>query len=662
MFMFSFGLLRRVVTKPLLVIFFRFKQEGILRLKLVTGFWQKFSYKTEQYLWENIFFDSSTVLINSGPVILNELQRKALYETTSSIMSSQFKLFGHRVPNLEECDFASDWRFKKKWPNQYYKNYKFYEEKSVPYDVKFPWELSRLHYLVPVLAWQWADKTDYVILEKIFTLLNRWREENPLAYSVNWYPMEASMRVITLVMMLDFVRLLKNREVGNCSAIEKLEKQLVIMLAEHGEFVWANREFTDVRGNHFTANLVALLLASVALGTERQVYGRWRLYAMKWLDKEIFLQFCADGVNFEKSCAYHKLVLELFMLAAVVRERMGKPFAASNKLLLANAACYSDAVMRPDGIAANFGDTDDAIALPFTIDNPRSHAPVVELARAFFNKDLGTVPFDEKDKLASLFILGFSRQQQMEPKEREIINFPVGGYIVVRCQAIGFFFMVDVGEVGMSGRGGHGHNDLLSFELCIAGQAIVVDPGCSGYTSDLVKKNLYRSTFSHSTVGLFGEEIARFSGHWGICNDAHPLNIGISEQSEAITIRAGHDGYERFVAGTKVWRSFEVNPEQQEVTIKDKIHIASEEANVCWNFPLGELTPTAIDSNRIILGTNQDVNVTVYAELPVSLVPYCLSHGYGQEIESQKIAAKCRLTKGIHRYLFRFCQNKGQKI
>ena len=111
--MFSLGLLRRVVTKPLLVIFFRFKQEGILRLKLVTGFWQKFSYKTEQYLWENIFFDSSTVLINSGPVILNELQRKALYETTSSIMSSQFKLFGHRVPNLEECDFASDWRFKK---------------------------------------------------------------------------------------------------------------------------------------------------------------------------------------------------------------------------------------------------------------------------------------------------------------------------------------------------------------------------------------------------------------------------------------------------------------------------------------------------------------------------------------------------------------------
>ena len=105
-----------------------------------------------------------------------------------------------------------------------------------------------------------------------------------------------------------------------------------------------------------------------------------------------------------------------------------------------------------------------------------------------------------------------------------------------------------------------------------------------------------------------------------------------------------------------------MNPEQQEVTIKDKIHIASEEANVCWNFPLGELTPTAIDSNRIILGTNQDVNVTVYAELPVSLVPYCLSHGYGQEIESQKIAAKCRLTKGIHRYLFRFCQNKGQKI
>ena len=264
--------------------------------------------------------------------------------------------------------------------------------------------------------------------------------------------------------------------------------------------------------------------------------------------------------------------------------------------------------------------------------------------------------------LASLFLLGFSHQLPTIPRGREIISFPAGGYIVVRCQDSGFFFIVDVGEVGMSGRGGHGHNDLLSFELCIGNQTIVADPGCSGYTADLVKKDLYRSTSSHATVELFGEEIAQFSGYWGICNDAHPLDVSVSQQSEEIIIRAGHDGYERFAAGTRVWRSFEVNPEQQEVTIKDEIHIACEEVNVCWNFPLGELAPTAIDSNRVSLTTGDDENVTVDAELPILLAPYLLSHGYGQEIESQKIVAKCRSTKRIQQYIFRFHQNKGQKV
>ncbi len=32
-----------------------------------------------------------------------------------------------------------------------------------------------------------------------------------------------------------------------------------------------------------------------------------------------------------------------------------------------------------------------------------------------------------------------------------------------------------------------------------------------------------RSTASHSTVELFGEEIARIGGHWVIFNDAHPI-------------------------------------------------------------------------------------------------------------------------------------------
>src|SRR4029079_1395988 len=43
------------------------------------------------------------------------------------------------------------------------------------------------------------------------------------------------------------------------------------------------------------------------------------------------------------------------------------------------------------------------------------------------------------------------------------VAFPDGGFYVLRSRDAHVF--IDCGEVGMRGRGGHGHNDILSFEL-----------------------------------------------------------------------------------------------------------------------------------------------------------------------------------------------------
>lgn len=660
--MFQFYFLRRVLSKPISIIFFRLKQDIILRLTWAGGVWGKMSANIEKGWQSRKSEGPCSVLIYEGEFSLNSQQHKVLSDICDSILSDDFEIFETKVGNLDICDFSKDWRFNKKWNNKYYKKYKFYEEKFVPYDVKFPWELSRLFYLVPLFARQWATVIEPDVLDRVKKILYRWRENNLLAYSVNWYPMEASMRVVSLVLMLDFVRLLQRRETEKFRELESLERQLAIMIAEHGHFIWLNREFTDVRGNHFTANLVALLLASCSLGFEDDSScKKWLRYAIKWLDKEISLQFYNDGVNFEKSCGYHKLVLELFMLAAIVRDRIGKPFEKTSVSVLEKAACYSDAIMRPDGVAANFGDIDDAIALPFLINNPRSHGSVIELARTFFNKDLGTVAFEDKDKLASLFLLGSSHQRRVVAGGRELFTFADGGYVIVRCMNRGFFFMADVGEVGMAGRGGHGHNDLLSFELCIDGQAIVVDPGCSGYTADLVKMKHFRSTFNHSTIGLWGKEMARFSGHWTICNDALPLDINVAQKQGVVFIRAGHDGYERIAQGTKIYRTFHICPENQEVIIKDEVGVGAKHAEACWNFPLGECAVISSGPHSLTLRLTDGQKVDFESELEISLLPYQLSYGYGQEVTRSKIVSRCVLTEGEHSRIFRFHRNSGIK-
>ena len=69
---------------------------------------------------------------------------------------------------------------------------------------------------------------------------------------------------------------------------------------------------------------------------------------------------------------------------------------------------------------------------------------------------------------------------------------------------------IDCGDVGMRGRGGHGHNDILSFELFMNGANIVTDCGAFVYTASREWRNRFRSTAFHNTIQVDDEEVNRF--------------------------------------------------------------------------------------------------------------------------------------------------------
>lgn len=647
------GLLKRAATKPLPVIAFKLAQALQLKWMAETGAWARLARRAEQL--GGLALASGPVLLVDATTQLSVQQRSRLAEAAKDVLASRFKIFGHLVPDLNTCNFAADWRFDHAWPPLYFQRYSFYEQKQIPYDVKFPWELSRFHYLVPVMTWQAVNGADTTTLKWILSLLRRWRLANPLAHSVNWYPMEASMRMINLVLILDLVSLLD--KFSHKNEIQKhlieIRGLLLTMIREHGDFVWVNREFTDVRGNHFTANLVGLQLGYLVLAKQGQGPAHWQRFADRWLEKEIFLQFCDDGVNFEKSCGYHKLVLELFLLAGIARERNGSPLSAGACQRLADAAFFSQAISRPDGTVANFGDNDDAIALPFIIDRPRSHGVAVELARAWLGRKIGTRVFNDEDALAALFLIGTCGPDSRPVEGPEILEFPAGGYVVVRNVSNGFFCMVDVGEVGMAGRGGHGHNDMLAFELCVDGRLVIVDPGCAGYTADLTNKTRYRSTAAHATIQLYGEEIARLAGHWAICNDAVPKEVFTTRTKNGARVSGGHDGYSRFAANTRVVRCLDIDAVNQVVLITDEINVPFDSVPARWHFPVGNLSITLQGSRCARLG-DPDFSISMTADMPLEILAAPFSTGYGQESIGHVISAESIMSAGRNRNQFSF--------
>lgn len=82
-------------------------------------------------------------------------------------------------------------------------------------------------------------------------------------------------------------------------------------------------------------------------------------------------------------------------------------------------------------------------------------------------------------------------------RNREHVFYPDIGIAVYRREEL--WLAIAAGPNGMLGHGGHGHVDKLSFELCINGRDVIVDPGTYVYTPLPAWRNRLRSANAHNT-------------------------------------------------------------------------------------------------------------------------------------------------------------------
>ena len=96
------------------------------------------------------------------------------------------------------------------------------------------------------------------------------------------------------------------------------------------------------------------------------------------------------------------------------------------------------------------------------------------------------------------------------------------------CAADRAHVFIDCGEVGMHGRGGHGHSDITSFEVWLDGMNLVTDCGAYLYTASREWRNPFRSTAFHNVVQVDGEELNRLISPdhlWQLRDDARPHDV-----------------------------------------------------------------------------------------------------------------------------------------
>jgi uncharacterized heparinase superfamily protein len=341
------------------------------------------------------------------------------------------------------------------------------------------WRMN-LHYM------EYLEEVDDA---RLLDLVEEWIAANPASRPGAWRDSHNSYALSLRVVV--WMQQLAARRLAPPSVLASLAGQM--------RFLEANLE-TDLGGNHLIKNIKALIWASAFFGGRDA--ARWRRKALRLLLTELEAQVLPDGVHFERSPSYHA---QVFADLLECRHALGEAAPrALDEVLRAMAQAAAD-LAHPDGGPAQFNDAGLTMA----------YAPGACLA-------------------------AYARVVKQTTSAAPVFAYPEAGYFGRREG--GDYFVADAGRIGPDSLPAHAHGDVLSFELSVEGQRIVVDPGVYEYI-DGPRRRASRAASSHNTLCFEGLDQAEF---FGAFRCGRRPNITVRElvcEPDRLAFEGTHDGY-----------------------------------------------------------------------------------------------------------------------
>lgn len=458
-------------------------------------------------------------------------------------------------------------------------------------DIKYPWELSRFQFLPTLIkAYETYNNEKYALEAK--NLINDWITKNPLEKGVNWKnPMEAAIRACNFALAQRFFQ--KSKHWND----ENWNEKFLISIIEHGKFNFNNLEYRwNANTNHLLADLTGLLLLGIMFPQLKDA-RKWKARAVHELEIEIQKQVYEDGVDFEASIPYHGLVCEMLGLCALFGRANGIEFSQNFMERLNGMFEFVYYYTKPNGLTPQIGDGDDGkffIFEDFFKREPRDQSYLMRFARELF-------------PLNNLFI-----QSNTAPTSR---GFNVSRIYIMRKD--NFYCIVDCGNTGQNGNGGHSHNDLLSFELSVGGEDFIIDPGTYTYTGNIAERKRFRGTAMHNTVMIDGQEINRFKSYtpFSVHEDAIPQINRWASNEDHDALDAHHTGYGRLKDPILHQRFFMLDKKHLSLRISD-IFTGGGEHRMTWNFHFAPGVSLVLLANKLCASKNgKKIDIIIPDEL-----------------------------------------------
>ncbi len=434
--------------------------------------------------------------------------RESSIRRANEVLSHTFSVLGAKVVVRGRVDWHKDYLSGRRWPVRR-KRALSRAGAGRGADIKVPWELSRFHQGVVLgKAYALTGNEDYA--QEFVAEMRDWVAQNPPYRGINWTcAMEAGIRAANLIWSM---ALLQGSRALTLDVIQMFHRTLYF----HGLYIRGNLErnvrivgatVMEVNGNHFVFDIVGLLYVAILMqGTVPS--SQWLRVALSGLDQILRTQIGPDGVHYEYSPNYHRLVLEALCHATVLSQRADVTPPERMRASLDGMTTFVEHYTKNDGSAPLLRDIDSGRFVILGEESLTDHRHVAAVCSKLLGR--GTTNLDCED---ALWLLGVRPRPESRARQKvaalESRAFGDSGIYCLRSPDMQVLIVCS--PTGMHGFCGHAHNDALSFELSAYGRNFLVDSGSYVYTRYPEWRNRFRSTAYHNTAVIDDQEVNALS-------------------------------------------------------------------------------------------------------------------------------------------------------
>ena len=398
---------------------------------------------------------------------------------------------------------------------------------KIPYkDPEWTYMLNRHKHFI-VYGQEYYIKSLSKYLDQFKKEIIDWIDNVPLTKEserLTWRTIECGLRLRNWVKALEYFK--------QDLDFETIEK-IVISMNEQIEYINSKS-----RNDRFLSNWVILenhgvFIASAFLSglkLSKQRIEKSLDYMVKALD----MQILDDGMHWEQSYMYHNEMINCILSVVLIGKRNNIEIPESIEKKVLKMLYGTLSIMQPNYMQTNFGDSD--------IEDVRD---ILAFGAIVFNDGklksmINEIPIDV---VFDIGLKGFYKFENIQSEKVDFISVALkdcGNYILRnKWGEDGIFTLFKCGALGS----GHGHFDMLHFNINYKGHDILVDSGRYNYADDNEYRVLLKEAKSHNTFILDDKEFNTARCSWGSLKVSEAIKREHKFGKLASFVEGGHLGY-----------------------------------------------------------------------------------------------------------------------